>query len=947
MLGNITQGMKLVVSVDGVAQSESQLGKVDKAIGNVSISMKWLKENLAMFGLAMQGFAQFQNILGGVGNFVIGAAADVEKLQLRLVGLYQDADLAASAFAKFQEVAKKTPATLQEVAQAGATLKAFGLDAEATLQSVVDLSSYMGMDLVDAASSVGRAFAGGVGASEILRERGVLQLIKSFSGIEDLTELTLPEFRKVMLETLAAPAAGIAGSAERISKSFAGASSNFEDAMFRMRTAMGEGLLPVITSFVQNAMGVVEWFTSLNGITKAALIILPLVTAAWYKLAAAQVTMATVSGALNAAMIATITSIKAFFVTIGPIGWALLALTAAVSTYAIVFDGASKSTEAFSNELSDGKKIIQDEANELSVLTEKLKMLRENTSGASADKKAMNDTIKTITSNYGAYLGKIDLEKDSWAKVSAALTDARNKLIEYKTAEVFQDMFSAQISKVAGLRIAIDGLNESIAPAIDNFEQLAKNQELKNMGSGQGNFAGYVANTKAQIAALEAQLKTEESLLEKRRKQFAKASAGMMGEKAKTPTGELPFASIGAVQDYYSEIMLLNRTAEQEVIDSHNEMRASLYEYLKASEKDQNAYNAKLKDGMAEITESETAKLKEITDARLKEQQAILDAASQFGIDIMAMDSTEIESARAKYEAMRIEAAKHYELKALSATEYGKILDAINAKELGDMKAIESGKLATRVDALRQLAGFESDYMAMRFQQINEEVARLQEAGLTEVQIAAWVANEKKAIAQEAGMAQADMAQELDEDINESLDRIKAGITNSFGTALYDLVTSTKSAGDAIKDLWKSIADSVIREITRIIAKMAIMKMFQMFAGMPTGGASPLSVINGVNPSAGAFDMPGNTIASYTPDGGAGASQAVTNIYNTYQNTSDMPSAPQAPIFIDNSNQTLATKIDKLISAIQNNRPQIYTQVIEGIEMHKAVERSRMVANAL
>ena len=45
----------------------------------------------------------------------------------------------------------------------------------------------MGLDVVQAAQAVGRAFAGGVGAADVLRERGVLELIKSFKGVEDLT----------------------------------------------------------------------------------------------------------------------------------------------------------------------------------------------------------------------------------------------------------------------------------------------------------------------------------------------------------------------------------------------------------------------------------------------------------------------------------------------------------------------------------------------------------------------------------------------------------------------------------------------------------------------------------------------------------------------------------------------------------------------------------------
>ena len=56
----------------------------------------------------------------------------------------------------------------------------------------------MGTDIVDASAAFGRAFAGGAGAADILRERGILQLIKDSEGIEDLSKLTLPEFRAAL-----------------------------------------------------------------------------------------------------------------------------------------------------------------------------------------------------------------------------------------------------------------------------------------------------------------------------------------------------------------------------------------------------------------------------------------------------------------------------------------------------------------------------------------------------------------------------------------------------------------------------------------------------------------------------------------------------------------------------------------------------------------------------
>lgn len=51
-----------------------------------------------------------------------------------------------------------------------------------------DLAAFMGTTATEAAQALGRAFAGGAGAADILRERGILQLIRDTKGIEDLSK---------------------------------------------------------------------------------------------------------------------------------------------------------------------------------------------------------------------------------------------------------------------------------------------------------------------------------------------------------------------------------------------------------------------------------------------------------------------------------------------------------------------------------------------------------------------------------------------------------------------------------------------------------------------------------------------------------------------------------------------------------------------------------------
>jgi hypothetical protein len=116
--------------------------------------------------------------------------------------------------------------------------------------SLTDLAAFMNTNATEAASALGRAFAGGAGAADILRERGILQLIKDSQGIEDLTNLTLPEFRVALLQALTDPDGRIVGSADRLSKTFSGAVSNMQGSIEILSATIGDMFLPELTETV-------------------------------------------------------------------------------------------------------------------------------------------------------------------------------------------------------------------------------------------------------------------------------------------------------------------------------------------------------------------------------------------------------------------------------------------------------------------------------------------------------------------------------------------------------------------------------------------------------------------------------------------------------------------------------------------------------------------------
>jgi hypothetical protein len=181
----------------------------------------------------------FGGAIAAIKGFV-DTSAQFEAVKTRLNAMFGSVEKGTRAFETFNKIAATTPFTLTDVVEAGAALKAFGTNAEEMIKPTSDLAAFMGVTATEAAQALGRAFAGGAGAADILRERGILQLVRDFKGIEDLSKLTLPQFRKALTDTLLDPASGIAGATDALSKTMTGMMSNLSDSFIRMSAALGD-----------------------------------------------------------------------------------------------------------------------------------------------------------------------------------------------------------------------------------------------------------------------------------------------------------------------------------------------------------------------------------------------------------------------------------------------------------------------------------------------------------------------------------------------------------------------------------------------------------------------------------------------------------------------------------------------------------------------------------
>ena len=238
-----------------------QTKKTTKAQNNQRNAITGLIGKFSVFRskMLLGAFAlkQFIDPFVAMGKRSVMVAANFEALETRLASMTGSTDKAAEMMKDFRDVAASTPFAIQDVVEAGVQLRAFGVDAQKMIKPVTDLAAFMGTTAVDAASALGRALAGGAGAADILRERGILQLIKDTQGIADLSKTTLPQFRKALESALVDPTAGIVGATTKLSKTTVGAFSNMQDSLDTLLAKYAEvsGLKDFVTGVAKAITG--------------------------------------------------------------------------------------------------------------------------------------------------------------------------------------------------------------------------------------------------------------------------------------------------------------------------------------------------------------------------------------------------------------------------------------------------------------------------------------------------------------------------------------------------------------------------------------------------------------------------------------------------------------------------------------------------------------------
>ena len=189
--------------------------------------------------------------IGMVAKSALNYASSIEKLQIQLKFLTGDTKKAGEAFKVLTDFAKKAPFSLKEIQKASAPLSIVADTTEELnelLSMTGDIASVTGMSFETVSQNILRAMEGGIGASEMFKEKGV----KNMLGFVDGVQYTADQTKAVFFDAFRDGTTTIKGATKDMANTFDGQVSMMGDAWDALQLAfMKEGIFDSTKSSVQ------------------------------------------------------------------------------------------------------------------------------------------------------------------------------------------------------------------------------------------------------------------------------------------------------------------------------------------------------------------------------------------------------------------------------------------------------------------------------------------------------------------------------------------------------------------------------------------------------------------------------------------------------------------------------------------------------------------------
>ena len=218
---------KLNIDILARDKSKRALTQVQTRLGNVKNAVFSLKGALVGLGA------------GAVIKGFVDVGKEVESLNIRFKFLFGSAEEGAKAFDNLAKFAGTVPFSLEEISRASGNLAVVAKDADdlnRVLEITGNVAAVTGLDFETTSSQIQRAFAGGIGAADLFRERGVRALLGFEAGAKVTAEETVKRF-----EELFSGNGRFAGATNDLATTLEGTISMLGDKFFNFQKDVAEG----------------------------------------------------------------------------------------------------------------------------------------------------------------------------------------------------------------------------------------------------------------------------------------------------------------------------------------------------------------------------------------------------------------------------------------------------------------------------------------------------------------------------------------------------------------------------------------------------------------------------------------------------------------------------------------------------------------------------------
>jgi lambda family phage tail tape measure protein len=256
--------LDIITNVKGQSQVNKLQSDLNKLGNNAFIASKRIKQLEAAAAKSRATFASLGTTLKvgvaaglaavtfGVGKFIrdtFQAGNQIESLQIRFKLLFKSAQEGSKAFDALASFAAKVPFSLEEIAAGSGNLAVIAKDAgelSKILEITGNVAAATGLDFQQTATQIQRAFAGGIAAADVFRERGVRAML----GFEAGAKVSIEETRKRFFEVFGK--GGQFGQATgELANTLTGQVSMVQDKYFQFRKIVSEQLFGSLTSQIR------------------------------------------------------------------------------------------------------------------------------------------------------------------------------------------------------------------------------------------------------------------------------------------------------------------------------------------------------------------------------------------------------------------------------------------------------------------------------------------------------------------------------------------------------------------------------------------------------------------------------------------------------------------------------------------------------------------------